>query len=139
MTPGTRPQKKPDYLKSQPFRFRLHPEIEEEAEVMRIIEEAMNRPDYGLRRLVVDAVTYFVHNYVPDRDSTVSSHQLSEIHNYLQQIAEHLEGVTQPVEEQPRRATSKHGGKLNVSEDFLGSLGRFLSSGMTADEVDDDE
>lgn len=138
--PGIRPHKKPDDLKSQVFRFRLHPEIEAEAEVMRIIGELTGAdPNYGLRQAVVAAFTYYYHNYVPDREDTVSVQQLAEIHDMLQAIGDHLQsGEYGPREAEPKqeKKRTRRGGKVEVSNEFLGSLGRFLSSGMSAEDAE---
>ncbi len=132
---GARAEKKPDDQKSRPFRFRLHPQSEDQAEVG--LHHELNSRMNGrgnIRQYLIDL--YRKAEKIPEKEKPIPVIDTRKIMKKLEAILARLQGISMgtsaPQIQEP----------VDYDDDFLASLDRMLDAGMSNDDLkyyDEDE
>jgi hypothetical protein len=130
--PGARDVLKPDDEKSKAFRFRLHPQSEDEAEVKLFAEiEGRTNGRGSIRQYLIDL--YRKAENLPEKGKPSPVIDTRKIMNKLDKVMSYLRGMkTSGVVSQGAMPEAEY------DDDFLSSLDRMLDGGMAADADSDD-
>lgn len=129
---GTRDTLKPDDEKSKAFRFRLHPQSEDAAEVGLFAEiEGRTNGRGNIRSYLIDL--YRKAENLPEKGKPSPVIDTRKIMAKLDKVMSYLRGMkTVGV------ATQAPTSEAEYDDDFLSSLDRMLDGGMAAQASDDD-
>ncbi len=136
--PGQAPHKKDPSLKSQPFRFRLHPEIPQEKWAIEAIAWYGTEQGMGLRELVVKALMALAEIPTPPPPDNVYALELQRVGDLLETVVELVQnGVSASSQEPAGKKRGGKSGKLALPKQAINVLQKLLDEGVVAEEEDE--
>ncbi len=136
--PGQAPHKKDPSLKSQPFRFRLHPEIPQEKWAIDAIAWYETEQGMGLRELVVKALLALAEIPTPPPLDNVYAVELARVGDLLDMVVELVQSGAAASSQAPvTRARGGKSEKLALPRQAINVLQKLLDEGVVAEEEDE--